>query len=104
MVYTHTQKKVCFVVVITPGGRGAISVQDAPSQKPHKHWKGSFRRAAWPKQTAAERRKVQNEGREQRSEMASQLVTVEREREPGLLLCRTLIKSRGARQRGGGEA
>lgn len=94
---SHT-KRVVFVVVTTPRGRGAISVQDAPARKLNKHWKGSFRRAAWPKQTAAERRKVENKEGAEKSQMASELVTVKSEREPGLLLSPTLMESRDARR------
>ncbi len=35
--------------------REAISLQDALVGKLNKHWQWSFRRAAWPKQTAVER-------------------------------------------------
>lgn len=51
--YYHTGRKVDFVVVVTQ--EETLSVQDAPAGKLNKHWQRSFRRAAWPKQTAVER-------------------------------------------------
>lgn len=43
------QKRGCFAMVITQ--REAISVQDALGRKLNKHWRQSFHKAAWPKQT-----------------------------------------------------
>lgn len=51
-------------MVITQGE--VISVQDALAGKLNKHWQGSLHRAAWPKQTAGERREREKKQKEKK--------------------------------------